>query len=217
MKNLFLFITFLSIVTVYSFGQTQVNTDQGATKIMEEVIAKYNTFSNMSIDFTFKSEKNKTVLLTSKGKLIIKGEKYHATFDNQIYACDSILVWNYQKEGNEVSLYEFDENEKPIFHPTKFISNWKTEFTAKFIREEFKNNKTIQIIDLTPKKGASYYKIRIFIDKNKKEIIQTQIFEKDNTIYSYIITSMITNSTISDQIFKFNKNNYPNVQINDMR
>ncbi len=36
-----------------------------------------------------------------------------------------------------------------------------------------------QIIDLTPKKGASYYKIRIFIDKSKKEIFQTQIFEKD--------------------------------------
>jgi outer membrane lipoprotein-sorting protein len=217
MKNLLLCIAFFSFLSLNSLAQTQVNTDQGATKIMDEVIAKYNTFSNMTIDFTFKSEKNKAVLYTSKGKLIIKGEKYHATFDNQIFACDSILVWNYQKEGNEVSLFEFDENDKPIFHPTKFIANWKNEFTAKFIREEFKNNKTLVIIDLTPKKGASYYKIRIFIDKSKNEITQTQIFEKDNTIYSYIITSMITNSTVSDQIFKFNKTNFPNVQINDMR
>lgn len=213
-----MFFTLISIFFIYnSLGQQQINTDQGASKIIDEVLLKYNSFSSMSIDFLFKTEKDKKVLLTTKGKLIIKGKKYHATFDNQIFACDSVIVWNYQKEGNEVVIYEFDETEAPIFHPTKFISNWKNEFNGKFIREEMKNNKTIQIIDLMPKKSASYYKIRIFIDKSKKEITQTQIFDKDQTIYSYTITTMLSNTIISDQIFKFNKTNFPNVQINDMR
>lgn len=212
-----IFFALISILFIgYSYGQ-QIDTDQGASKIIEDVLSKYNSHSSMSIDFSFKSEKDKKVLMTTKGKLIIKGKKYHATFDNQIFACDSAMVWNYQKEGNEVVLYEFEESEAPIFHPTKFISNWKSEFTAKFIREEFKNNRSIQIIDLTPKKSASYYKIRIYIDKSKKEIVQTQIFDKDQTIYSYTITSMVSNSAIGDQVFKFNKNNFPNVQINDMR
>ncbi len=213
-----MFFTLISLFLISnSFAQQQINTDQGASKIIDEVLVKYNSYSSMSIDFTFKTEKNKKVILTSKGKLIIKGKKYHATFDNQIFACDSIIVWNYQKEGNEVVIYEFDESEAPIFHPTKFISNWKNEFNGKFIREEIKNNKTLQIIDLTPKKSASYYKIRIFVDKSKKEITQTQIFDKDQTIYSYVITNLISNSNISDQVFKFNKTNFPNVQINDMR
>lgn len=213
-----MFFTLISLFLISnSFAQQQINTDQGASKIIDEVLIKYNSYSSMSIDFTFKTEKNKKVILTSKGKLIIKGKKYHATFDNQIFACDSIIVWNYQKEGNEVVIYEFDESEAPIFHPTKFISNWKNEFNGKFIREEIKNNKTLQIIDLTPKKSASYYKIRIFVDKSKKEITQTQIFDKDQTIYSYVITNLISNSNISDQVFKFNKTNFPNVQINDMR
>ncbi|PKP19577.1 MAG: hypothetical protein CVU04_05645 [Bacteroidetes bacterium HGW-Bacteroidetes-20] len=216
MKSVFFTLIGLLLIS-NSFAQQQINTDQGASKIIDEVLVKYNSYSSMSIDFSFKTEKDKKVILTSKGKLIIKGKKYHATFDNQIFACDSLIVWNYQKEGNEVVIYEFDESEAPIFHPTKFISNWKNEFNGKFIREEVKNNKTLQIIDLTPKKSASYYKIRIFVDKSKKEITQTQIFDKDQTIYSYIITNLISNSNISDQVFKFNKTNFPNVQINDMR
>ncbi len=207
----------LFFVIGLNFAQNQVDTDQGASKILENVLKKYNSFTSMSIDFSFKSEKNNKVIMTTTGNLIIKGKKYYAIFDQQIFACDSNIVWNYQKEGNEVTLYEYDESEAPIFHPTKFISNWKKEFKAKFIREENTNNKMIQIIDLVPIKSASYYKIRIYIDKNKNEITKTQIFDKDNTIYSYIITKMVTNSTINDSTFKFVKEKFPNVQVNDMR
>ena len=213
-----LFSIFLSTIFALTLSaQTSIDTDQGASKILDNVLKKYNSFGTMSIDFTFKSEKNKTVLMTTKGKLLIKGKKYYATFNEQVYGCDSLMVWNYQKEGNEANLYEFDEAEAPIFHPTKFISNWKNEFQIKFIREEFTNNISTQIIDLIPKKQTNYYKIRIFIDKNKKEIIKTQIFDKNNTIYNYFITKMVANTPIQDATFKFNKNNYPNVQINDMR
>lgn len=213
-----LFSIFLSTIFALTLSaQTSIDTDQGASKILDNVLKKYNSFGTMSIDFTFKSEKNKTVLMTTKGKLLIKGKKYYATFNEQVYGCDSLMVWNYQKEGNEANLYEFDESEAPIFHPTKFISNWEKEFSIKFIREEFTNNISTQIIDLIPKKQTNYYKIRIFIDKNKKEIIKTQIFDKDNTIYNYFITKLVSNTPIQDTIFKFNKSNYPNVQINDMR
>jgi outer membrane lipoprotein-sorting protein len=216
MKRLFSIII-LSIFTLTLSAQTTIDTDQGASKILDNVLKKYNSYGTMSIDFSFKSEKNKVVIMTTKGKLLIKGKKYYATFNEQVYGCDSLMVWNYQKEGNEANLYEFDETEAPIFHPTKFIANWKNEFKVKFIREEFTNNISTQILDLIPIKQTNYYKIRIFIDKNKKEIIKTQIFDKNNTIYNYFITKMVANTPIQDATFKFNKNNYPNVQINDMR
>ena len=54
------------------------------------------------------------------------------------------------KDVNEVSIYEYDETEVPIFHPTKFLANWKKEFKARFIREETKNGRIVQIIDLIP-------------------------------------------------------------------
>jgi outer membrane lipoprotein-sorting protein len=216
MKKLTSIILFISILFI-SYAQNHKDTDQGASQILENVLKKYNSFSTMSIDFSFKSEKNNKVILSTIGTLVIKGRKYYATFDKQIFACDSNVVWNYQKEGNEVTIYEYDEAEAPIFHPTKFITNWKKEFNAKFIREEVSENKTLQIIDLTPIKSTSYFKIRILIDKNKNEIIKTQIFDKDSTIFNYTITKMITNSVINDASFKFVKEKFPNVIINDMR
>lgn len=212
-----IFIINLILSVFISQAQKPIDTDQGASKILEKVIQKYNSFSTMTIHFDFKSEKNKKILMTAKGNLIIKGKKYFATFNDQIYGCDSIIVWNYQKEGNEANIYEYDESEAPIFHPTKFIANWKKEFNAKFIRDEFSNNINTQIIDLVPIKSTSYYKIRIIIDKNKNEIIKTQIFDKDNTIFYYTISKMVPNASIQESIFKFNPKNYPNVQVNDMR
>ena len=154
MKRLFSIILFAFFALTLS-AQTTVDTDQGASKILDNVLKKYNSYGTMSIDFSFKSEKNKAVLLTAKGKLLIKGKKYYATFNEQVYGCDSLMVWNYQKEGNEANLYEFDESEAPIFHPTKFIENWKKELSVKFIREEFSNNISTQIIDLIPKKQTT--------------------------------------------------------------
>ena len=75
----------------------------------------------------------------------------------------------------------------------------------------------MQIIDLTPKNGQSYYKIRIVVDKAKKEIIRTSIYEKDNTIYTYYFDTFTTNTALDDSNFKFNASKFPGVEVNDMR
>ncbi|HHT52667.1 MAG: outer membrane lipoprotein carrier protein LolA [Bacteroidales bacterium] len=218
-KTIISWVAFISFtLLLFSIkGQTTVNMDQGAGAILEGVLAKYDSYSTMSIDFQFQTKKEKKTLSSLTGKLIIKKEKYHATLDGDIYACDKESVWNYQKDVNEVSIYEYDETEVPIFHPTKFLANWKKEFKARFIREETKNGRIVQIIDLIPLKNNSYYKIRIYIDKSKKEVTQTEIHEKDNTIYLYKITKMVPNGTIDDQTFSFKKEQFQGVEINDMR
>ncbi|HNY62086.1 MAG TPA: outer membrane lipoprotein carrier protein LolA [Bacteroidales bacterium] len=217
--------TIISWIALISFslllftlkGQTTVDKDQGAGTILEGVLAKYDSYSTMNIDFQFQTKKEKKTVSSLTGKLIIKKEKYHASLDGDIYACDKESVWNYQKNGNEVNIYEYDEADIPIFHPTKFLAHWKKEFKARFIREETKNGRILQIIDLIPLKNNSYYKIRIYIDKSKKEVTQTEIHDKDNTIYLYKITKLVPNGTINDQIFSFKKEQYPGVEINDMR
>ena len=126
-------------------------------------------------------------------------------------------MWNYQKASNEVSIYDYEESDDDALNPAKMVANWQKDFSAKFIREDVEKNKAVQIIDLTPKVGQSYYKIRLVIDKGKGEIIRTSIYEKDNTIYTYYFDSFTTNSTIDDSTFKFNASKYPGVEVNDMR
>jgi outer membrane lipoprotein-sorting protein len=75
----------------------------------------------------------------------------------------------------------------------------------------------VVLVDLSPKKKSSYYKIRLFLDKTTSYIQQIMMYEMDGTIITYTITKFTPNVTVDDAKFTFNKNNYPDVQINDMR
>ncbi|MEG1555757.1 MAG: outer membrane lipoprotein carrier protein LolA [Bacteroidales bacterium] len=211
-KVFFLFFYLLS-----AFFLNAQNVDGGATNLLQELSSKYHNFTTIKIDYTYKSEKEKKVLGSEKGKMTLKGNKYYMTFGAQTFYCDGVTLWNHQKESNEVSIFAYEEEEDMLFNPAKLLENWEKEFRAKFIREEFENNKIVQIIDMMPLKSKSYYKIRLFIDKNKKEIIRASLYEKDNTIYTYFVDKFITNSPVEDSFFHFNTSQYPNITINDMR
>lgn len=102
-------------------------------------------------------------------------------------------------------------------NPQKLLKNWDKQFRAKFIRDEFINNVSNAIIDLTPKTSQSYYRIRIYINKGNNQILRIAVYEKDNTIYSYYIEQFKSNVTLSDSYFVFDKSKYPGVEVNDMR
>ena len=201
------------------FGGTLAaqDTDGGATPILQSLAKKYQALTSMSIDYTYKAVKDKKTIATLTGKVSIKGKKYLMTFDDQTFYCDGVTMWNYQKSSNEVSIYTYDESDDDVLNPAKMLGNWQKDFTAKFIREELETGKSLQIIDLTPKKGQSYYKIRLFIDKNKNEIIRCAVYEKDNTIYTYYFDKFVSNIPLNDSMFAFNAYMYPGVQTNDMR
>lgn len=191
--------------------------DGGASQIMKDISVKYKNFSSMSIDYTYKAEKNKQITDTQKGKMIIKGNKYYFTFSNQVFYCNGITVWNYQKTTNEVSVYNYDETDDDMLNPAKILANWQKEYKSKFIREENNNGKFVNIIDLTPFKAQSYFKIRFYIDKIRNEIVRISIYEKDNSIYSYFFDKFVSNLTIDDSQFTFDSSKHLNVEINDMR
>ena len=207
------------LLLILLFGGTLFaqDTDGGATPILQSLAKKYQSFTTMTIDYTYKAVKEKKTITTLTGKVAIKGKKYYMSFDDQTFYCDGVTMWNYQKGSNEVSIYTYDESDDDVLNPAKMLGSWQKDYTAKFIREEVEAGKSIQIIDLTPKKTQSYYKIRLFIDKNKNEILRCAVYEKDNTTYTYYFDKFVGNATISDSQFVFDATKHPGVGINDMR
>lgn len=193
------------------------DTDGGATPILKTLAQKFKSYSAFKIDYTLKVEKDKKTLSSFNGNLISKGNKYYCTFDDQTYYCDGITLWTYQKSTNEVSVFEYDEDDDNLLNPAKLLSGWDKEYRAKFIREEFVDGNYYQIIDLLPLKAKSYYKVRFKINKIKQEIASVTLFETDNTTYTYLVNKFVANPTIDDATFVFNAAKHPGVEVNDMR
>jgi len=211
-KKIFLILFFFASCSLWA--QT---VPPQASAIMEKTVQKYNTLSAFSFDFSVNIENPKKEIENFTGVLFVKKEKYFLTFEDQIIANNGKISWNYQKSTNEASLFDADEDDFSIYHPSKLLDNWNNEYEAKVIREEEQQKKQVILVDLSPKKKSSFYKIRLFIDKTTSYIQKMMMYEVDGTTITYTITKFTPNVAVDDTKFTFNKNEYPDVQINDMR
>lgn len=206
------------ICVLFSWMAVAQNTDGGATELLKKVSAKYQTYSSMQFHYTLKATKEGKTLNTQQGDFALKGNKYRTAFNGQSFYCDGKNIWNYQKSTNEVSIYEYDpEDDENMMNPQLILKNWDKKFRAKFIRDEFINNISYAIVDLTPKTTQSFYRIRIYVNKNTNHIGRIALYEKDNTTYTYFIEQFKTNVSLADSYFVFDKSKYPGVEVNDMR
>jgi hypothetical protein len=87
-----------------------------------------------------------------------------------------------------------------------------------YIDETSFDDVAVEEIDLVPEDiEKSYFKIKVFIAKNKNQIKAIQYFSKDGSRYIINIQSLEPNIVMNDDAFIFNKSNYPEVFEVDLR
>jgi len=209
MKKLQL-IALLLVLTVSGFAQN----DNKASAILDDVSAKTKSFKTIKIEFTYAMDNTKEkVHDTFKGTLLSKGDKYKLTAAGQDVISDGKTVWTYLKDAKEVQINNVGEDED-AFTPTKLLSGYNKDFKAKFIQE----NGNEQIIELySLKKGKTFTKVRLTIDKTKKQINKIMIYDRNGSTFSYIVNKFVADQAIADNVFSFNKADFPGVEMNDMR
>ncbi|MCF8295912.1 MAG: outer membrane lipoprotein carrier protein LolA [Saprospiraceae bacterium] len=213
MKKLTLILFSLFLFSILS---AQVD-DKKASAILEEVSKKAKSYSAIKIEFTYVMEnKDENIHETLDGILYSKGDKYRLHFMEQIVISDGKTNWVYNSDAEEVQITTVDPNDEQS-NPTSLLTSYDKSYRSKLIKEKAENGVFLQTIDLVPLKGKSYYKIRLKIDKAKKQIVEVIIYEKNNTIFTYIVKAFTPNVNINDSKFKFDKASYPGVEVIDLR
>ena len=209
MKKLLIIAT-LAILSVSGFAQN----DKKATTILDEVSAKTKLYKTIKIDFTYAMDNAKEKIHDKfKGTLLSKGDKYKLTAAGQDVISDGKTMWTYLKDANEVQINNAGEDDDS-FTPTKLLSGYGKDYKSKFIEEKGND----QIIELYPlKKGKTFTKVQLTIDKSKKQISRFIIFDRSGSTFSYIVDKFVADQVIADNVFTFNKAEHPGVEINDMR
>jgi outer membrane lipoprotein-sorting protein len=199
-------------------AQTRKYQDQESATILKDLQKKLSSFSCISMDFTFRSEKNEKFLDEITGSLLVKGDKYALKTKQQCIFCNGINLWNYLPEQKEVTLSLYDKNdEDQLMNPLNVIQNYEKYYQSDFIREVLEKGILIQIIDLTPLQPSSYFKIRLVLDKTKKQLVRFTVYEKEGVQYTYIINKFTVNQNLADELFSFDPSKYPNTELIDIR
>jgi outer membrane lipoprotein-sorting protein len=192
--------------------------DPKATAILKEMSARYKEYPTLRIVFTLKIE-NSTGKIQEElsGNLFTKGNMYKLEFNDREIYCDAKTVWSYIKNANEVQITDYDDTEESL-NPFKFYTMYEKGFYYALVDEKKLNERTVQIIELTPNdKDKSYFKIRLTIDKADKQLISARVFEKSGTQYLYTIQKLTPNLSLSDSFFVFDVKKYPGIEVVDLK
>jgi outer membrane lipoprotein-sorting protein len=169
-----------------------------------------------SFKVTTLDQKSKTTD-TQTGSLTVKGEKYKLTLKGQEVISDAKTIWTYLKESNEVQVNDASEKSEGI-SPTNIFTIYEKGFSSRYMGEKTEGAITLQQIELVPDdQKKNYFKIQISINKKEKVISSAKIFEKNGTIYTYLIEKFKADAEAPESLFTFDKTKYPGVEVVDLR
>jgi chaperone LolA len=197
----------------------QTTNDPAAKKILDEVSAKFKTYKTVQASFTYKVEDARgKAMSTKKGTIWMKGTKYKVSFGGLEIFSDGAIVWNYDKDANQVTINNVDASGSSLTPQKLFTNFYDKDFLYLLNGEKKVGNKTIQEIEMTPTdKSKNYHKVYVQIDNAAKTIYSTKMLLNDGNKYIYTISSMKTNGAMADSMFVFDKKKYPGVEVEDIR
>ena len=206
----------LVLLTIVQFSFAQQN-DAKAQGILEEVAAKAKTFSNLKFKFNYRmQDKSHKVDNTIPGSIVMSGDMYNLHIMGRNIVSNGTTMWTTDPDAEEIQISKVDKD-KDSFGFLKVITNVDDSYTSKYIKASKANGKNIHIIDLTPKEGKSYFKIRILVDKDNSWINEAIIYEKDNVIYTFSVEKFETNLKIPTGYFEIDPSKFPDFDVVDLQ
>jgi outer membrane lipoprotein-sorting protein len=219
-----------SILIVLSASHSFAQKDAEAKAILSKVSAKYKLYDAIKTDFIFTLDNQQAnVKETQSGTLVArsKSNKFKVTLFSpqttgkqevaQEIISDGKTQWTYLKKDNEVQVSNVDNSSEGL-NPAKIFTIYEHGYKYLYTGEKKMGGTIYQEIDLTPEDDKkSFFKVRLEIDKAKKQIYSALIFDKNGNRYTYILKSFIPNITVANNAFSFDPKAHKGVEVVDLR
>jgi outer membrane lipoprotein-sorting protein len=104
------------------------------------------------------------------------------------------------------------------FNPAQIFTLYEKGYKYVYNGDEKVDGKLYEVIDLTPDDSQkTFFKVRLSIDKVKKQLYSALIFDKNGSRYTYTIRSFTPNVKVPDNLFTFDKKDHPGIELVDLR
>jgi outer membrane lipoprotein-sorting protein len=224
MKKTIIYILFALISTNYAFAQQ----DAKAKAILSQVSAKFRALNVVKADFTFtlddpqggsKQTQNGTLLVNAKNnkfKVTLFNPANKTAVDQEIIS-DGKTQWTYLKADKEVQVNNAGKAGDEL-NPAQLFTLYEHGYKYVYTNDQKLNGKVCQVIDLSPEDAnKTFFKIRLLIDKVKKQLYSATLFDKGGNKYTYTINTLIPNVRVANDAFTFDKKTHPGVEVVDLR
>ena len=191
---------------------SQGQLDQNATDILEKASARFQQNVAFNVTATI-LDGNKKQLAKHTAQVRYHKGKYHLVMEGQELISDGTVVWQWNKQANEVAINNLSTDDFDLLNPGRLLENYQRNFKAKYIRTD---DDGTAIIDLTPRSTRSYHKIRLFIKEDDGLVRRIEVQKYDSGREIYDISDFKRASNAASQ-FTFDPAKHPGVEVIDMR
>ena len=191
---------------------SQGQLDQNATDILKKASARFQQNVAFNVTATI-LDGNKKQLAKHTAQVRYHKGKYHLVMEGQELISDGTVVWQWNKQANEVAINNLSTDDVDLLNPGRLLENYQRNFKAKYIRTD---DDGTAIIDLTPRSTRSYHKIRLFIKEDDGLVRRIEVQKYDSGREIYDISDFKRASNAASQ-FTFDPAEHPGVEVIDMR
>jgi outer membrane lipoprotein-sorting protein len=213
MKKIFSFCLFLLACVATSHAQD-------AKAILDKASESYTRSSGISAEFLIKNtnSRNKAGAYSQTGKALIKGNKFKIESGEGTTWFDGKTQWTYVKNNNEVNVSNPDGEELAAVSPVSILNLYKSGFSLSSKGTTTDKGRSVYKIEMKPqKKNTGVNRYLILIDKQTFHISSITIDSKNGNNTTISILKYQSGLSLADKTFIFDKKEYPQAEVVDLR
>jgi len=181
---------------------------QNATSVLDKSAATLRAAGNVKIGFTLEVDGG-----ASAGYIKLQRQKFVVNVGGSITWFDGKTMWTYVKANEEVNVTNPSADAVAKMNPYAFLSFYKKGYTAKMGKGTAKEHEVL----LTGKSGSPYTNVVVRINKSTQYPTFIKMTSSKGAVTTIRCNSFLKNQKYKDSTFQFNKKNYPDAEIVDLR
>jgi chaperone LolA len=221
MKKLLIYILPI-LFTINAFAQK----DADARAILNPISKQYRSYNAIKSDFTLAVTVGQEGSRSTQTGSIITQPKTNK-FKMALYApggkveqeiiSDGKTQWLYNQADKEVQVNNIGKTTEG-FNPAEIFTIYEKGYKYLFTGTKKIGGKIYHEIELTAENAnTNFFKIKLQVDKAKKQIYSAQIFDKNGNRYTYTIKNFTPNPTVTAATFTYDAKAHPGVEVVDLR
>ena len=190
-----------------------------AKVILDKTAEAFRKAGGVKADFTVKAVANGLVEGAENGTIQLKGEKFVLKTSDIITWFDGKTQWSYVTKNDEVNVSNPTQEELQQINPYTFLYMYQKGFSYKLGATKTFRGKSVWEVVLTARdKKQELERITLFVTKDTYEPLYILLQQRGQQTRNEItVTSYQTGQNYTDRVFTFDKKQYPNAEVIDLR
>lgn len=210
-----IFTLSLVLATAVSYAQSS----EKAENILNKASRVFEQSDGIKLSFTLSPDTSDGgAFETQKGTAFIKKDKFKLDMPYSTIWFNGSTQWVLLKDANEVNISNPTPEEVASISPLGILNMYKTNYLLKEPIERTFNGKIATEIEMTPiNKWQDFERLVIMLDNKTNNVVMIRFKTRDGNKSKLIISDYSGSNKFTNDLFQFNKDNHPGVEIIDLR